>query len=391
MFEQNILPNGNKHKLYLSTKLSYKDLVFVKQNGSFLSGFGIDFELRKNNNIEDRKTISKIVTTEEYETTISADYFAEAVVEFEIENGNYTIFPILSLKNADSIIKLDSIQVNYTNYAKERVYHPIVVEKAKEENSKNKVVFKLSNMRNSIPFAPQDYMLLVPIADTLGKKIIVKIEQNGKIIFEETAAKIFAGGLTITDNGNGLGAAVVNEDDSGSLGFLLIDGFSHMLNEGTVKIYINKNGAGIAEYNVEVVWFNKPLSLVNNEFAVELLDIIFDKDTINKFFKGKKKDSYVDLFAFWDAKLPNRHYVFNNLMNEFYKRADYAVNNFNSVNKRNGARSDRGITYIKYGKPDEIRRDYSGRNVIELWTYNNLNRQFVFRDNSGLGNYILEN
>ncbi len=47
--------------------------------------------------------------------------------------------------------------------------------------------------------------------------------------------------------------------------------------------------------------------------------------------------------------------------------------------------------YIKYGKPDEIKREYSNSNVVvEIWKYLKLKKEFTFTDRSGLGNYTLD-
>lgn len=79
-------------------------------------------------------------------------------------------------------------------------------------------------------------------------------------------------------------------------------------------------------------------------------------------------------------------------MAEFYSRADYALENFAGITNQNGAKTDRGKIYIKFGKPDNIKRDYSQDEIVyELWTYTDIKKEFLFKDESGLGNYILSN
>lgn len=79
-------------------------------------------------------------------------------------------------------------------------------------------------------------------------------------------------------------------------------------------------------------------------------------------------------------------------MAEFYRRADYASNEFRSVSQTDGALTDRGKVYLIYGKPDSIERSFSkdGR-AIEIWTYNsNRNLKFTFFDENKNGSFILQ-
>ena len=75
---------------------------------------------------------------------------------------------------------------------------------------------------------------------------------------------------------------------------------------------------------------------------------------------------------------------------EFYKRADYAVKEFTTLGVKNGGLSDRGIIYIRNGKPDEIKRGFNDSSLaVEIWIYSRLNKEFVFVDKTGLGNFTL--
>ena len=77
-------------------------------------------------------------------------------------------------------------------------------------------------------------------------------------------------------------------------------------------------------------------------------------------------------------------------MYEFYSRVDYAMKEFNSISNNNGAKSDRGVVYIRFGKPDKIDRTSTSQGeVIEIWTYSNPQRKFTFIDKIGTGNFTL--
>ncbi|MEK6552657.1 MAG: GWxTD domain-containing protein, partial [Bacteroidota bacterium] len=136
---------------------------------------------------------------------------------------------------------------------------------------------------------------------------------------------------------------------------------------------------------------DKPNSLMNPEFAIQALEAIESKQKIEALLDADKNEYAKVLKKYWDEKTGNNKYAFNELENEYYKRADYSIDNFSTVSYPNGAKSDRGKIYIKYGKPDEIKREYSNSNiVIEIWKYLKLKKEFTFTDKSGLGNYTLD-
>ncbi|MBI1936907.1 MAG: GWxTD domain-containing protein [Ignavibacteriales bacterium] len=141
---------------------------------------------------------------------------------------------------------------------------------------------------------------------------------------------------------------------------------------------------------MRVVWHDKPSTLMNPELAIGLLEYITDKAKVKSLLKGSSDKYYGNLVKFWTETFPGKKFAYNKLMAEFYERADYAQKNFSSINIPNGAKSDRGRIYIMYGQPDDVRRDYSmDKKVLEIWNYSDLKKEFVFADDTGLGNYKL--
>lgn len=387
LIEKNFLPNDHGIQLYLSFKIPYNNLVFVKKEEKFYAGLKVEFELIHSNRIVKRESVSKNIAVNEYENTKSTDRYLESAASFILDKDVYTILPTLTIENTNNTYVLDSIKINPKDYVKENIFFPLIIEQ-NQKSCSDSLLFKIANFQNSIPFSTNDYFLLVPINDSTIKKVDVKIEQNDKSIYEITVDKFEEDNLKIKNCNEFVGLFYSSEDKKTK--YFIIDKFSNKLYEGSAKLIITKNDYTKIEYDLNITWENKPKSLNNIEFAIQILETIEDKDKISKLFRGSEKDLYQSLINYWDKKFPNRKYAFNDLMNEFYKRVDYAMENFSTVTNRNGAKTDRGKVYIKYGKPDKILRDYSDSKVAEIWIYNNINKQFIFIDNSGLGNYILE-
>ena len=92
---------------------------------------------------------------------------------------------------------------------------------------------------------------------------------------------------------------------------------------------------------------------------------------------------------FWKRRDPDPETEENELMQEYYYRVEYANENYST--HRSGWESDRGRVYILYGEPTQIERHpfEAGTHPYEIWFYHNINRQFVFVDYSGFGDYTL--
>ena len=78
-------------------------------------------------------------------------------------------------------------------------------------------------------------------------------------------------------------------------------------------------------------------------------------------------------------------------MEEYYSRVDYANRNYASFTE--GWRTDRGMVFIRFGPPQNIERHPFDADTkpYEVWYYYNQNREFIFVDETGFGDYRLLN
>jgi GWxTD domain-containing protein len=181
-------------------------------------------------------------------------------------------------------------------------------------------------------------------------------------------------------------------------------------------------------------WQGDPREL--SDEAHLLLD---DEDKERDFaaFTVGEQEAYLE--HYWAQRDPTPSTGKNEERDRFYQRVDYANKNFGTAGIEKGMNSDRGRTYIRYGEPDEIRREVMPTNGLqvddiaksvaetdglneavplkgngegadmrsfEIWTYDLLvhpradaardlgprhpvKRIFVFVDEQGYGNYVL--
>ena len=95
-----------------------------------------------------------------------------------------------------------------------------------------------------------------------------------------------------------------------------------------------------------------------------------------------ENDKLIYIKDYWNV---NDDENVTDLFIEFYNRVKYVNNNFQYLSYE-GWRSDRGKIYIIYGKPYDIKNEFTMEGEYEIWTYSN-NRQFVFINK--YGTYVL--
>jgi len=144
------------------------------------------------------------------------------------------------------------------------------------------------------------------------------------------------------------------------------------------------------KYKSKIVWFNKPFSLMDPEKAIEFLNFVESDSIVYSLLKQSSSDYPKLLNNYWAKFDPTPETTYNEVMFEYYSRVDYAIKEFKGIGKGNGAKSDRGMVYIRFGKPDKIERSSNPEGqVMEIWTYSNSERKFTFVDKKGTGNFSL--
>ncbi|MDP8233041.1 MAG: GWxTD domain-containing protein [Candidatus Zophobacter franzmannii] len=111
-----------------------------------------------------------------------------------------------------------------------------------------------------------------------------------------------------------------------------------------------------------------------------------------KLKKYKKENSLkAGLDSFW--KVYDTGYESNSLRVEFYKRIIEADNRFSFRRYKKGWMTDRGRVLIKYGLPDEVVAEHLPLDIRPyiIWYYYSLDKQFLFQDLKGFGDYELKN
>ena len=133
-------------------------------------------------------------------------------------------------------------------------------------------------------------------------------------------------------------------------------------------------------------------SYVNNiDLAIKQMKYIINEREIDKNHKKVNKDKENYFYNLWKAMDPTPKTEFNELMDEYYRRVSYANENFEGW--KEGWETDRGMIYILFGPPDQVERtnpSIANSTLYQIWTYNKIQKQFIFKDQNGFGDFRLD-
>ncbi|HED06107.1 MAG TPA: GWxTD domain-containing protein [Ignavibacteria bacterium] len=379
MFYQDLLnfPSSKKDltRVDVYLQIPYKSIQFLKSDKQFTGSYTTTISIfnKKKNKLIEEKIWKENITTGNFHETISKDNFSLTARSFYLSPGKYTIRT--SVEDIDS--KRDytkKVVFNVRNMKDSlSVSDILLISKYSQEKGKKKVIPNISrnvaNIKNGLPFFFEVYS-----SNPRNVNIQYAIYDNhNKRIFYETERK------NINKGENRIFHIV--HDSSFSL--------------GNYKLSIdlkNKNNVLLASVQKRFFsqWVGVPSTVRDLGKAIKEMVYIASPSAIDSMQEAKTKDEKLKLFlAFWKKIDPTPNTQNNPVFDEYFRRVAYANAHFTQYIK--GWRTDRGMVFILLGPPNSVDRhpfDIDSKPYV-VWEYYSLNRNFVFVDETGFGDYRL--
>ncbi len=219
---------------------------------------------------------------------------------------------------------------------------------------------------DDLPFLPADGEVTVPVFHGVGFETLA---DSGRVGYTFTA-----------DRPRETCAAVVPLP----LARLLLRSYkvTLTLSSGSDKYELVRKG--------RAVWPDMPFSLKDIDNALDALRYITTEPQLDSLRRGNFETRRANLESFWRQKGGKPETAFNEVMTEYYRRADFATRTYGTMRLPDGFRSDRGKIYVLYGPPTSTDRTLDpAAGFQEIWTYAHLKKKFTFVDQNKSGNYVL--
>lgn len=129
----------------------------------------------------------------------------------------------------------------------------------------------------------------------------------------------------------------------------------------------------------------------NIDSALDQMSYILTLEEKKELKKLKQSEKERFFRKVWAKRDPIAQTKVNELMDEYYIRVNFAEENF-SRGTSGGWKSDMGMIYILFGKPDDMTRSMNmqGSYNYQTWYYFQIGKEFTFIDEYGFGDYRLK-
>jgi GWxTD domain-containing protein len=385
-----VIPGDSLNEINYLYRIPYNQLVFVKENSHYEAELSLSVEVYDTSrNFIARQIKEDNISVGEFSKTNSPELYAQGLIQFKLPNHEYDLVPVITDKQSGQEAKLNHFRIKKLNSKFLDFLLPIVVNETKIRFN-NENVFQVTNFEGFIPFDQYQYKIIFPSLDTSISQINVTITNNRDTVFKGPITESFISSNDLAEyDGN---IIIKNKQGRKQFKNFVLDNIVGKLKVGDLKISVSKSDS--TRYSdfflKQVVWFNKPFSLQNSEFAIKALKYMANDSVVSKVLDTSKDKYKASLSNFWDKYDPTPATQFNELMNEYYLRVDFALRHFSTLTGKSGADTDRGKIFIKFGKPSFIERssDDYGR-VVERWVYRKEKLNFIFIDKNGTGEFPL--
>ena len=160
-----------------------------------------------------------------------------------------------------------------------------------------------------------------------------------------------------------------------------------------IFVELSQNGKVVRKEKALTIYRPGVSNFVNDiNQAIKQMKYILTNQELSE-IKGKNRKEVEKLFFhFWKRRDTTPETEYNELMDEYFGRIAYTNEHFDT-SWRPGWETDPGMIYILFGAPDEVQRTNprgSSSSIYQIWHYYRINKQFVFKDQNGFGDYRLE-
>lgn len=165
---------------------------------------------------------------------------------------------------------------------------------------------------------------------------------------------------------------------NGDYNFIKISLPSERIIPGEYKLIVNnENNDSVTSY-FKIEWESKSLSLDNIKYATDLMYYILTDEELKLIQEGSDAQIAKKFMEYWKKLDPTPNTPYNESMEQYFSRVDFAFFNFSTLAEKDGAQTDRGKVFILNGPPDLILDQNIEGKPGFIWEYKNLKQRYIF-------------
>ena len=362
-------------RLDVFLQVPYNEIQFVKKADQFESQFTATisvFAEDKEKLIQEKSWDEKI-DVKEFPHTTSPSNYNISIKSFDLPPGKYFIRTSIEDKDSRKTFSIDNMFTIRDLNTLPNLSDIMFIAKQTMVAGSNKI---LPNITRDISVQKDGIPLFFEIYSNSPGRIILQFDVSDKakkLLYSDTLFRYIDSGKvqifhSLKVNGLGLGTYLIS---------VTLKDTNNKVTASTLKSFNSR-------------WAGVPSAINDLDKAVAQLVYIASSSEKSYIESAPTKEEKIKRYLeFWKKKNPNPAEEDNRVFDEYYRRINYANENFSHYTE--GWRTDRGMVYITLGPPNNIDRhpfDYDSK-PYEVWEYYEINQQFVFMDENGFGDYRL--
>lgn len=356
-------------------QVAYPEIKFIKSDGGFAAGYTVTvsvFDEKKDKLITEKNWSEKMETIDFTQTTTRNNY-SLSLKSFNLAPGVYFFRVAVEDKESKRVFLNENLFTVKNFNKKVSLSDFIIIAKQTSGEGNNRII---PNVSRNVATQKNGLQLFFEINSDSVNEVTLEYVITNK-------AKQVA--LTTTE--------VKNLVKGKNQIFTTIKAPQLPLGEYAVSVTVKNKENQILDIGAKGFiskWIGVPSNINDLEKAVnQMMYIATDKEL--SYIKDTKEDQekVKRFMEFWKKKDPSPSTEENEVFDEYYARIAYANENFSHYGE--GWRSDMGMVYILLGPPSNVDRhpfDYNSK-PYEIWQYYDLNKEFIFLDSTGFGDYRL--
>jgi len=375
-FNTNVVlrPTENNIEVITFVEIFNRNLQFLKKDINFESSFELNISLiSKDGDRIDEKSFSETIKVDTFTQTVSRANPKMIITSFNIPLQEFNV--VFSLKDMDTKLtgkkEKEFFKKNLPTGQYSKIFEPIFVK----------------NMKGSWKFGIDKYPINIKKVEAKDNKI----EFYQYYIVEKGDYSL---DVSLISDKKTVWSKFYEDETNENFDYKLlqipIEGVD--TSDLRVKIQVSQNGnVSSKSFPFDIKNDYLMLSSIKNvSSALDQMNYILDSEERRELrnLKGSDKEKFFK--KVWAKRDPDVTTKENELMIEYYSRVAFAEENF-SRGTSGGWRSDMGMIYILFGRPDDVSRSMNPQQSYnyEIWYYYKINEEFTFVDDFGFGDYRL--
>jgi len=370
-----------KARVDVYVQVPYQELRFVKDGEQFVARYDVTFSVfTTQGQLAHERAWTEVVRVKDFSQTTSAKFYSLSHRPVEVEPGNYQASILIQDQDSRKTARRRR-NLLVTDFSRDSLSLSdiMLVSRLSTSGEKRSIV---PNISGTIGDQVEGFFLFVEIYS----KVDCDSLQLRWRILDKQRREVLKDSQTEPSSGRVTQAFLKVDHPNLSAG-------TYFLNIDVTPLHTTQGQPALSastSRTFTVRWSDLPPTVQDLDKAIDQMRYVARESEMEFIREAKdpieKRNRFLE---FWKKRDPDPRTPENELLEEYYNRVDYANKNFSHYTE--GWRTDRGMVYIYLGAPDNIERYpfQSGSKPYEIWYYNQINRRYVFVDESGFGDYKL--